>query len=326
MRRPLSLPLAALLLAVSFTACETPQSETLVIYSGRSESLVEPIIERFKAATGIEVEVRYGGTAQLAVALTEEGDQSPADLFWAQDAGALGAVQQAGLLATLPDSLLTKIPDHYRNGAGTWVATSGRARTLAYAPDRVDASNLPQSIFDLADPAYQGRVGWAPANGSFQAHVTALRQLVGDDSTRAWLEAMNNNGTKTYPNNRSIVQAIADGEIDLGLPNHYYLLRFKDSDPDFPVEQAFFAPGDPGNLVNVAGVGVLKYNSESLRFVDFLLSDEAQQYFIQETHEYAIRGEAASNAQLSDVQASLDLDGLRDLEATLTMLRDVGLL
>jgi len=315
-------------LLLTLAACQpsAPEDNTLVIYSGRGESLVKPIIERFQETTGIQVEVRYGNTAQLAVALTEEGDRSPADVFWAQDAGALGAVHQAGLLTTLPDSILAKVPAHYRNSAGTWVATSGRARTLAYAPDRVDTTALPQSLFDLADPRYQGRVGWAPSNGSFQAHVTALRQLVGDDSTRAWLEAMKNNDAQAYSNNRAILDGIAAGEVDFGLPNHYYLYGKKRDDPNYPVEQTFFAPGDAGNLVNVAGVGVLSDRDQARRFVAYLLSSDAQQYFTTETYEYAVTTEAASQSLPSGVRLTIDLDALRDLEATLNLLREVGLL
>ncbi len=325
MKRLCSL-LPVLLLTLAACQPSVPEDNTLVIYSGRGKSLVKPIIEQFQETTGIQVEVRYGNTAQLAVALTEEGDRSPADVFWAQDAGALGAVHQAGLLTTLPDSILAKVPAHYRNSAGTWVATSGRARTLAYAPDRVDTTALPQSLFDLADPRYQGRVGWAPSNGSFQAHVTALRQLVGDDSTRAWLKAMKNNDAQAYSNNRAILDGIAAGEVDFGLPNHYYLYGKKRDDPNYPVEQTFFAPGDAGNLVNVAGVGVLSDRDQARRFVAYLLSSDAQQYFTTETYEYAVTTEAASQSLPSGVRLTIDLDALRDLEATLNLLREVGLL
>ena len=123
----------------------------LVVYSGRSKGLVHPIIKQFEKETGITVKVRYGNTAQLAVALLEEGSESPADLFWAQDAGALGAVSKQGLFQTLPESITSKVPDKFRNADGTWTATSGRARVLAYAPERVKAEELPSSIFDLTD-------------------------------------------------------------------------------------------------------------------------------------------------------------------------------
>ena len=162
----------------------------LVVYSGRSKGLVHPIIKQFEKETGITVKVRYGNTAQLAVALLEEGEKSPADLFWAQDAGALGAVSKQGLFQKLPESILSKVPDKFRNVEGTWAATSGRARVLAYAPERVKAEELPNSIFDLTDEKWKGRIGWAPQNASFQAFVTAMRVLEGEEKTEEWLRGM----------------------------------------------------------------------------------------------------------------------------------------
>ena len=311
------------------------ESEDLVVYSGRSRSLVEPLIDRFQEETGLRVGVRFGDTAQLAIGLMEEGDRTSADVFWAQDGGALGALEQAGRFIDLPDSLLNRVTDLYRGEAGTWVATSGRARTLAYSPERVDESELPQSIFDLADERWANRIGWAPTNGSFQAHVTAMRELVGDDSTRAWLTAMRDNGAKSYQRNTAIVQAVADGEIDVGLPNHYYLLRYKSDDPNYPVEQTFFVPGDAGNLVNVAGIGVLTTSSRqdaALRFVSFLLSEESQRYFAGDTKEYPVVDDVAADAaltgqsQLEEVRPNVEFSRLGDMEATLQLMREVGIL
>ena len=329
----------ALLSGILLGGCGGPgthdASQSLVIYSGRSESLVQPIVDRFQEATGIDVMVRYGDTAQLAVALAEEGVQTEADLYWAQDAGALSSVHEEGMLAPLPDSLLTRVPRHFRNGRGTWIATSGRARVLAYSSKRTTEADRPGSLFDLAEPRYAGRTGWAPANGSFQAHVTAIRAIVGDDSTKAWLTAMQNHGAKSYANNRSIVQAIADGEIDWGLPNHYYLYRFRSEDPAFPVEQTFFDPGDPGNLVNVAGIAILAQsdgNDAAARLIDFLLSIESQEYFSQETYEYPVIDGVDVSTDLPSVDhldamvPPVHLDALGDLEGTLELLRDAGLL
>lgn len=314
--------------------CESPSDE-LTIYSGRSQSLVDPVVERFEAETGIDVQVRYGETAQMAMALTEEGDRSDADLFWAQDAGALGALHESNLFATLPDSVLEPVTGAYRSPTDAWVATSGRARALVYAPDRVDEDELPTSIFDLADERYADRVGWAPVNGSFQSHVTALREIEGDERTRNWLQAMDDNGAVAYSRNSTIVQGVADGEADFGLANHYYVLRFKDRDPNFPVEQTFFAPSDPGNLVNVAGVGMLDHterSDEALQFIAYLLSEEGQQYFVDEVFEYPVTDgiepsmDLPAMGDLEEVQTDIDLESLRDLQATLDMMRDVGLL
>lgn len=307
----------------------------LVLYSGRSKSLVDPIIRQFTRETGVRVEVRYGNTAQLAVALTEEGERTPADVFWAQDAGALGAAVKRGLLAKLPDSILDSVPPAYENPEGLWVATSGRARTLAYSPQRVAEGDLPGSVFDLVGEKYRGRVGWAPTNASFQSFVTALRNAHGDEKAKQWLRAMKANGAKTYSNNTSIIQAIAAGEIDLGLPNHYYLLRFKTSDSKYPVEQTRFDPGDIGNMINVAGVGILKTSDQrpaAAEFIEYLLSPQAQQYFASHTFEYPVTDDVIPSDRLADPEAlqtnapRVDLDALDDLQGTLDLLREVGLL
>ncbi len=313
----------------------TSTSESLTIYSGRSKALVEPVVDRFEEDTGINVEIRYGSSTQLAVALMEEGNRSPADVFWAQDAGALGAVYKEGLLKELPEDILELVPEQFQSGSGTWVATSGRARVLAFSTSRVDQDELPSSVFSLTDSEWENRVGWAPSNASFQAFLTALRSTDGEDTARQWLQQMKDNGAKTYTNNNALIQAISAGEIDVAITNHYYLYRYLDSDPDYPVDQTFFEEGDPGNLINVAGVGITQNsgdNEAARKFASFLLTEESQNWFVEETFEYpVIEGLAASpdNASLEDIEGvnpRVNLDELEDLDATLKLLREVGLL
>ena len=323
----------SLLLAVG--TVNATDTRELIVYSGRSKGLVHPIIKQFEKETGITVKVRYGNTAQLAVALLEEGAKSPADLFWAQDAGALGAVSKQGLLEALPESVLSKVPDKFRNSGGTWVATSGRARVIAYAPEHVKAEELPNSIFDLTDAKWKGRVGWAPQNASFQAFITAMRVLEGEEKAEEWLRGMKANGAKSYPKNTPIIQGLAAGEIDLGLPNHYYLMRFKKSDANFPVEQTFFTSGDAGNLVNIAGIGVLKSSShteEVSSFVQYLLSPKVQQLFVSEIFEYPVTDAVIPSEKLLPLDdllkltPELNLEKLDDLEGTLKLLRQADIL
>lgn len=310
-------------------------TETLTIYSGRSKSLVEPIIKQFEEKTGIQVKANFGGTTQLAAALLTEGDKSPAALFWAQDAGALGAVSKKEMFEKLPESILTMVPSGFRDAEGLWVATSGRARVLAYSPERVKKGELPKSIFDLTQSMWKGRIGWAPTNASFQAFVTSLRVQVGEEKTEEWLRGMKANGTKKYAKNTPIIEALAAGEIDLGLPNHYYLLRFKKSDADYPVAQTFFKTSDPGNLVNIAGVGVLKTakNKETaLKFVEFLLSAKAQQYFTSDVFEYPVIEGVTQNPNLVPlselIQAApvFNLNDMDDLDGTVKLLQKVEVL
>jgi iron(III) transport system substrate-binding protein len=306
----------------------------LTIYSGRNENLVGALIERFEAATGIDAEVRYGETAALAATIVEEGANSPASLFLSQDAGALGALAEAGRLRQLPDELLNRVDARFRSPDGLWVGTSGRARVLAYNTDALTDADLPASVLDLVDPKWKGQIGWAPPNASFQAFVTALRLLEGEDGARAWLEGMLANEPATFDGNGPIVAALGTGELQIGLVNHYYLYETKaEQGDDFPVANHFFAAGDPGSLVNVAGVGVLADAPDAdaaVRFAEFLLEPAAQTYFAEETFEYPlIAGVATAPGlkPLSDVQGpDIDLGDLADLQGTLELLSEVGAL
>ena len=303
----------------------------ITVYSGRSESLVGGLIEQFEADTGVRVNVRYGGTAELAAAILEEGGRSPADVYYGQDAGALGALAEGGALAVLPSAITGMVAEQFRDGQGRWVGTSGRARVLIISPERVP--NPPGSVFELVEPEWKGRVGWAPSNGSFQAFVTAMRRLHGEDATREWLEGMIANGVREYPKNSPQVQAVGDGELDIGLVNHYYLFRFTAEDPDFPAANHFTEAGDAGDLVNVAGVGLVATSGDrapAMRFIEYLLSRRGQEYFRDQTSEYPLAAGVEARAELVPIDQlnppSLALTSLSDLEGTLDLLRDTGAL
>lgn len=249
-----------MVLAVALAACgsdgPTPSGDgKLTVYSGRSEELVGTLIAQFEAKTGVEVDVKYGSTSELAALIAEEGSRSPADVFWAQDAGALGAVQGEGLFTKLSDSLLSKVPQAHRSQQGNWVGVSGRVRVIAYNPDLVPEAEIPDSIDALTGAPWKDKVGWAPTNGSFQIFVTAFRTIKGDAAARAWLTAVKANGAKSFPNNDAIVEAVAAGEIPLGLVNHYYAFEVLAENPDAKVKDHFLADGDIGGLVNVSGAG-----------------------------------------------------------------------
>ncbi len=303
----------------------------LTIYSGRGESLVGALLDRFEAETGIRVRVRYAGTAQLAVAILEEGARSPADIYYAQDAGALGALADAEALAVLPSSLLERVDPKFRDSNGRWVGTSGRARVLVISPERVP--NPPGSIFELTEPEWRGRVGWAPTNGSFQAFVTGMRQIHGEEATEDWLRGMLANEVREYPKNSPQVQAVHDGELDIGLVNHYYLYRFVDEDPNFRAANHFTDPGQAGALINIAGVGMLSASDNrdnALRFIEYLLEAHAQEYFRDQTSEYPLAAGIAARPELAPLDRldppSLALTSLADLEGTLELLQEVGAL
>jgi iron(III) transport system substrate-binding protein len=302
----------------------------LTVYSGRSESLAGPVLGSFTDATGIEVEVKYADTAELAAILLEEGERSPADIFFAQDAGALGAVSDAGLFGRLPDELLERVPAAFRDPDGEWVGISGRARTAAYTT--TEDVDLPDSIFDFTDPRWNGRIGWAPANGSFQAFVTALRVLEGEEAARAWLEGILANDPVTYPSNTTAVAGVAAGEVDVAFVNHYYLLRLiAENGDEYPVAQMFFEDGDPGSLVNVAGAGQLATTDQpeaAAALLSHLLSEESQEYFSRSTFEFPLIDAVEADPRLPSIDSidapDVDLSELADLQGTVALLRDVG--
>lgn len=327
----LIVPLGLAALAVS---CDgSGDAESLTVYSGREQELVGALIERFEAETDVEVEIRYGETAELAATILEEGSNSPADVFFAQDAGALGLLGAEGRLTPLPDRLLDDVPPTFRSRDGLWVGISGRARTVVYNTERVDPTELPDSILRFTDPRWKGKIGWAPTNASFQAFVTALRALEGDDVARQWLEGVRANEPLAYPKNTPIVQAVIDGEVDVGFVNHYYLLQFLAEDPDAPAANHFLPGGDPGGLVNVAGVGIVDTTDSrepALRFAAFLLSEESQRYFAEETYEYPLVEGVGAPAALPPLESlehpEIDLSDLADLRGTLDLLTEVGVL
>ena len=306
---------------------------SLVIYSGRNENLVGPIIERFQSATGIAAEVRYGDTAEIAATILEEGKNSPADVFFSQDAGATGALAREGILAPVDQAVLDLVPAEFRSTEGVWVGVSGRARVLVYNTELVAADRLPSGVAALTDPSWDGKVGWAPTNGSFQAFVTAFRVLRGDDATRDWLTSMRENGAVAFEGNGPIVRAVADGEIEVGLVNHYYKYEVAaEEGKDLPIENHFFAAGDPGSLINVAAVAELATaanSGQAKAFIAYLLDTEAQTYFAESTFEYPlIEGVeiAPGLTPLDEIESpDVDLSQLADLEATLELLAEVGL-
>jgi iron(III) transport system substrate-binding protein len=302
------------------------------VYSGREEELVAPLFDMFERETGIDVEVRYGESAELAATIAEEGDNSPADVFFAQDPGSLGAVERA--LEPLSDDILGRVPERFRDADGRWVGTSGRVRVIAYNTEALAEDDVPDSVFELTDPRWKGKIGIAPTNASFQAFVTAMRLSTGEERTRDWLERLKANEPKTYEKNTPIVEAVAAGEIELGLVNHYYLYVVKEEQPDAPVANHFLERGDPGALVSAAGAGVLNSTDDppaAERFVEFLLSDEGQRFYTEaaEEAEYPLvagirpRQDLPPLAQLEGPDVELTSLG-PELERTLELLNELG--
>jgi iron(III) transport system substrate-binding protein len=332
-RSLLGLVAASLAFSSIASACGGNDGD-LVIYSGRTRDLVHPLLEDFSQGTGIKIRVRYGDSAELASTILEEGNNSPADVFFSQDAGALGALADQGKLQQLPQPLLSQVDDGFRSHDGLWVGVSGRSRVVVYNPDKLREQDLPSSVMELTDPRWRGRLGWAPTNASFQAFVTALRVSRGEETARAWLNSMKSNGARSYPNNIAIVQAVAAGELDAGLVNHYYLYPFlEEQGESYKARNYFFKGGDVGAMINVAGAGILtssNNSAEARRFVEYLLDRYAQEYFANQTYEYPLADGVPISSDVPSLASlqppSMDLSRLDDLAGTLKLLQETGVL
>jgi iron(III) transport system substrate-binding protein len=309
------------------------ESKELVIYSGRGQVLIQKLVDDFEAESGIKVNVRYEKSTQaLASRLLSEKDQTQADVFFAQDSGYLGALAKKGVLEKLPENVLTTVEDYNRDSNGFWVATSGRARVLVFDPRKYQESDLPDSLAELTNPKYAGIVGWAPSNASFQAHISALRHLWGEEKTKSWLESMAKIQPRVYPKNSPQVRGVSSGEIGIGWVNHYYLHKLQASDPKLEAKNySFRAEGDAGNLMMLSGVGVVKgakNKDAALQFVNYLLSPKVQERFTSELYEYPTHPKVKAHSDLPAIATRMvrvDQQHLADVGPTLELLRQLKL-
>ncbi len=315
-------------------APDTTQGEgdTLVLYSGRNESFVQPVIDSFTASTGIEVDVRYGGTGDLATTIVTEGETSPADVFWAQDPAFIGGIAEEGLLTELPADILALVPERFTDGSGHWVGITGRARVFVYNTDLVSSDELPADIWELTEPTWSGRLGVAPTNGSFVAFVTGMILAEGEERTREWLEGIAANDPVIFDGNGPIVDAVVAGDLDAGLVNHYYLLQRIAEFGEVPAVNHFFADGDPGGLVMAAGAGILASSDQpeaAAQLIRHLLSEESQAHFLTLFEYPLIDGAGTPEGQLPlDDLPSLDIsltDTAGTLDPALTLIAESGL-
>ena len=310
-----------------------PETEGITLYSGRIASALGGAVDRYEAEVDRDVQVRYADTADLAATIVEEGGNSPADAFFAQEPGAIGVVADEGLLAKLPQDILDRVPARFRDPDGRWVGITGRARVLAYSED-LDPSELPESPLELTDERWRGRVAWGPPTASLQTYVTALRLAYGDERTREWLEGMVANDTQSYPNNVAIRDAIANGEADVGLINHYYVAQAIAAEgADYPV-RLYFPPRGLGSLILLTSVGVLESSErkdEAFDFVRSLLAPQSQRFFTSSSKEYPLAKGVAPDPTLEVPIADIpspggDLADVTELQATIELMQEAGAL
>ncbi|WP_165069371.1 extracellular solute-binding protein [Marisediminicola senii] len=308
---------------------------SLTLYSGREEELVQPLIDQFTDETGIDVEVRYGNTAELGALLLEEGEATPADVFLSQDAGALGALANADLFSTLPNDVAGAVEPGFTSTDGSWVGVTGRARVVVFDGEKYTADELPDTAEAYTGDEWRGLLGIAPSNASFQSAVTAYRVLEGDAAAEEYLTALAANEPQIFDGNGAILSAVDSGVLDAGLLNHYYWYQQAGEvgAENMRAQLKFLEAGDPGSIVNVTGAGLLsgaEENADALDFIDYLVSEAGQTYFVEETYEYPlVDGIDAPEGlpELADlVNPELDLSDLDTLGETQELLARVGLI
>jgi iron(III) transport system substrate-binding protein len=294
--------------------------------------MVGELFARAEKELGFMIDVQYGGTPELTTRLLTEGDASPADIFFAQDSGHLGALASTGRLSSLDASLLENVSETFRDPKGLWLGTSGRLRVLVYDPARTPAESMPTSLRDLADPAWKGRLGWAPGNGSFQAHVSYLRAAWGEEETRTWLKGVKANAPKVFPKNSPQVAAVNDGGLEIGWVNHYYLHRV-DPNGRKAANWSFPDAADAGNVMMVAGMGRLSHSDSveaSNTLMAWFVSQPVQEVFAQTNKEYPARAGVPTHADVTPLDtvdlAEVDQASLTDLGPTRAMLKELELL
>lgn len=315
--------------AGALSADELPKLKgDLTLYLGRGEGgLYEDILDAIREKNpDFRLRVRRGPSTALANTLVAEAGAGRvrADVFWSIDSSSLGMVAANTRPVPIPEDIRArqKTGFGYRN----WAPVSGRIRTLPYNPDRVEAGTLPDSVMALPDTDL--RFGWAPSYGAFQSFVTAMRLLEGEEATRKWLTAMRPKA-KSYAGEFGVVMAVERGEVDAGFANHYYTLRLKKGQPDANVALGFTS-NDAGSLLNASGALVLNDNPLAMNFVRWLLSREVQSYLAREAFEIPLVAGVDEPAGLPPITSvnppKVDLERLADLQPTLTLLRETGVL
>lgn len=314
------------------TAEPSATPTTLVVYCGRGEGLVGSFLSAYdEGHPEVVLDVRYNKTPALASQVQAEGAECPADVIWLQDSGFLGALAEGGRLAPLPEDVLARVEPRFREAGGRWVGVTGRLRVLVYDEARTQPSELPRTLAELTEPKWKGKVGWAPANASFQAHLSALRHMWGEERAAEWLRAFQANEPARYPKNGPQVLAVARGEVTLGWVNHYYRHKLKADAPTVR-NYSFPAAGDAGNVLMVAGIAARAgspHQAQAVALVRWLLEAETQARFAQETFEYPLVAGVPTHPDvrpLSEVGlAPVEQVHLADVAPTLELLEQLGL-
>jgi iron(III) transport system substrate-binding protein len=308
-----------LLCAGLVSACGSGGSgAALTVYSGQHEQTTALLAAAFEKQTGMKVSVRSSDESTLGNQIAQEGSNSPADVFYAENTPVLEALRERHLLAPVSPATLAAVPARYDSAQGLWVGVSARASTLVYNTDHLTAARVPSSILDLAKARWNGKIGFAPSETDFQPLVSAIVKLDGTATAERWLKALQGSG-RVYPDNETVVNQVNSGQSDLGPINSYYWYRLRDEKGAAGMHSAlhYYAPGDPGDLVDVSGAAVLASSSHraaAQAFLAFLVSRTGQETIAHShSYEYPLRAGVAPAAGLKPL-ASLRSNSLTPAE------------
>jgi iron(III) transport system substrate-binding protein len=290
--------LAVIAGSVVLAACSsgsTPSANALTLYSGQHVQTTQALIAAFEKQTGISVNVRNDDEDVLADQIVTEGSRSPADVYFTENSPPLQELASKGLLSSVAPSTLANTPSRFNSPDGKWVGVTARVSVMGYNTSLLSPSQLPMSVMDLADPRWKGQIGIAGSETDFQPIVTSIARTHGEAAALRWLEAVKANaGSHSYPDNETLVSEINRGQVALGVINQYYWYREKAQVGEAGLHSAiaYFAPRDPGYVIDVSGAGILKSSgrqAEAQRFLAFLTSKTGQEIIAHsESYEYPI--------------------------------------
>jgi iron(III) transport system substrate-binding protein len=311
--------------------------QSITLYNGQHAQTTESLVSAFEKATGITVNVRSDDEDTLADEIVSEGSRSPADVIYTENSPALEYLQGRGLLASVDPSTLAATPSRYDSAQGDWVGVSARVSVLIYNPSLIAESQLPTSILQLADPRYQGDLALAPGETDFQPIVTSAERTYGSAAALTWLEELKANaGSHIYPNDETIADEVNRGVVAFGVVNQYYWYRMGAELGASNVHSkiAYFAPQDPGYVLDVSGAAVLRsstHQADAQKFLAFLVSKQGEEIIAHsDSFEYPIAS-GVSTAQpetpLGELQPnSITIPELGDGSAAVSLMQQAGLL
>jgi iron(III) transport system substrate-binding protein len=302
---------AAALLAASLAACGAPRGSgdspgQLTVYNGQHQQTTQALVSAFEKQTGIAVTTRSDDEDVLVQQIGQEGPRSPADVIYTENSPALERLQENHQLAPVDAATLAAVPSHDSSPSGDWVGLSGRVSALSYNTAEISPAQLPASVMQFASPKWKGKLGLAPQETDFQPIITSIARSHGTAAALAWLKAVKANaGSDVYPDNETLTAKVNSGQVEIGLINHYYWYRLRSQVGAAATHSAlhYFAPGDPGYVLDVSGAAVLassKHRTAAQKFLAFLASAAGQRIIAQsDSFEYPLRPGVAAHPGLT---------------------------